>query len=106
MPPDFGLRKLSNSVCEVGPGEIFEKDDDLLHAALDGARFAHDQRRGEQVLLLQAEMRMHPACARRHGREFVVSGLAWLDQRPGNIGDAILTPGCVEAVPVEARRHR
>src|SRR6267378_3245742 len=49
------------------PRKVLEQDNHLLRVAADGACFADDQRCGEEVLLLQPEMRMHPTRTGRRG---------------------------------------
>jgi hypothetical protein len=100
----FRLAQVLVERLRIGPGKILEQDDDFLQAALDRAGFADDQRGGEEILLLQPEMRVHISSPCRRRREFVVGEFARLDRRPGNVRHAVLAPWSGETVPMKAGR--
>ncbi len=100
-----GGRPLAQSVedcLRAGPRKVLEKDHHLLRTATDGARFADDQRRGEEILLLQSEMRMHPARAGRRGGKVEITRRPGRDRRPGQVGNPVLAPGLRQSMPVKA----
>ena len=106
----FHVARLARAAAQPGEdlggiaeGEIVQQDDHLLLVARSLGRIAHDERRRQQLLLLQPDMGVHPVGAGTREDEVVLVAAAGLERRLRQLGHAVLIARRRQAVPVHQR---
>src|SRR5882724_4606028 len=87
----------------IAESEIVEQDDHLLLVARGVRRIAHDERRRQQLLLLEPDMRVHPVGSGTGQDEIIFVVAAGLERRLRQLGHAVLIARRRQAVPVDER---
>ena len=96
------LAQVGKDFCRRPESEIVEHDHDLL-LVCGAVAVMDDQRRVQEVLLLEALVGMHPECARIRKRKVVICRGAGRDQRCGDPRHPVLLVGRFKPVPVDER---
>ena len=98
------LFQIGKDLLGRGEAEIVQHQHDFL---LTGpiALITDDQRRIQQLLLLQPHVRVHPEGAAEGERKVVIGAAARQDRRPRDARHAVLLPGRSQTVPVDQARH-